>query len=418
MAKPLALIDLYQQHYAPARLLTASSHTKFRFELEIKRLAEFLGRKPLTTDLQTNVVSALLAQMIEKKLAMETVAGTRKKLVALWRFAHQKRFVEEYPDVPPIPELRDPPVAWTEEELRRLLKACRECEGKIGGIPANLWWHSLHMVLLDTGARIGATLKVEWTDVNLERGTMLFAARNAKNKRGQIHVLRPETVEDLGSMREPARQLVWPWPTNHTTLYYRYEHILQKASLPLDHKCKFHKLRRTVATWFEAKGGNATELLGHASRKHTKDSYLDETQIERPTPANVLPTMSLPIKDRREWKNDVERLILKFANAQREIDLSGGKPSPRRCDDLARILSRDARLMDATSIGHLTAAAAAGLRSQWERCGLAAQTVRRRRSTFQRFLKWLIAEGYESVASCLDALQRPETFDGRKDGAE
>ena len=45
--------------------------------------------------------------------------------------------------------------------------------------------------------------------------------------------------------------------------------------LPSDRRHKFHAMRRTVASFYEAAGGNATELLGHSTRDVTRTHYLD-----------------------------------------------------------------------------------------------------------------------------------------------
>lgn len=57
--------------------------------------------------------------------------------------------------------------------------------------------------------------------------------------------------------------------------------VLERAGLPTDSKSKFHRIRRTVASYYEAAGGNATELLGHSSRKIT-EKYLDRRIVARP----------------------------------------------------------------------------------------------------------------------------------------
>ena len=362
---------------------------------------------PTTTDLETNTISRLLADGIEKDLATETVAGTRKKLVALWRFAHQRRFVEHYPDVPDIMVERDPPIAWTRPEMERLLAVCAKQKGDVCGVPANLWWHSLHIVALDTGTRLGAMLKAEWVDVNLDRATILFRGRTQKNKRGQVHPLRPEAVQELGLIREPQRKLVWPLPYHRSNVTYHYKKLLSEAGLPYGRSDMFHKLRKTAATWFEKAGGNATELLGHASRKHTKDSYLDESQIERPHPASLLPALGRPIIDRRTPQTELERLLEAFLVDESQRDYRGGKTSPGAIKAIRHSVTRFTRLGDMTRVADLTTdRMGAVARHIEEACTEGTYKVYRQH--FQRFLRWLVKEGHP-VASAIDAVE-PEPF--------
>ena len=58
---------------------------------------------------------------------------------------------------------------------------------------------------------------------------------------------------------------------------------MQRAGLPDTREYKFHAIRKSTASHYEAAGGNATELLGHSSRKVTQ-GYLDP-RIVRTKPA-------------------------------------------------------------------------------------------------------------------------------------
>jgi integrase len=64
-------------------------------------------------------------------------------------------------------------------------------------------------------------------------------------------------------------------------LWHKFGQVLARAGLPTDAKSKFHRIRRTVASYYEAAGGNATELLGHSSRKVTT-AYLDKRVVQAP----------------------------------------------------------------------------------------------------------------------------------------
>lgn len=72
------------------------------------------------------------------------------------------------------------------------------------------------------------------------------------------------------------------------TIYNRYRKILEEAGLPTDRNHKFHCLRRSVASYFEAVGGDATKLLGHSTRRVTEKSYLDPTITETKHASDLL----------------------------------------------------------------------------------------------------------------------------------
>jgi hypothetical protein len=71
-------------------------------------------------------------------------------------------------------------------------------------------------------------------------------------------------------------------------LWPAYTEILKRAGLPHDRKSKFHRMRRTVASFFEAAGANATALLGHSARSVT-EGYLDPRLVRTPQPSELLP---------------------------------------------------------------------------------------------------------------------------------
>jgi integrase len=63
-------------------------------------------------------------------------------------------------------------------------------------------------------------------------------------------------------------------------VWQRFSKIVKQAGIEDKRRNKFHKIRRTVATFFEQAGGDATRLLQHNSRK-TTEAYLDESMIQR-----------------------------------------------------------------------------------------------------------------------------------------
>lgn len=142
------------------------------------------------------------------------------------------------------------------------------------------------MLAWDSGERIGALLQAEWSHLSGEWLTLPAEIRKG-GRQDRAYKLAADTLAILGSIRRPQRKLILPWPFHHTTLYNHYRRIRRRAGLPYDRRSGFHRIRRTVATFFEAAGGNATELLGHSDRRVTR-GYLDPRLLKQPQAIDLL----------------------------------------------------------------------------------------------------------------------------------
>jgi len=90
-----------------------------------------------------------------------------------------------------------------------------------------------------------------------------------------------------GSPRTPD-DVVLPWLyADPHYLWQRYKVILKRAGLPTGRARMFHAMRKTVATYYELAGGDATRLLDHSSRKVT-ERYLDPRYQRDQHPADLL----------------------------------------------------------------------------------------------------------------------------------
>jgi integrase len=180
-----------------------------------------------------------------------------------------------------LPVPRKTPLAWSRDELEKLLTACGSQVGFVGHVPASWWWVSLHLALWDTGERIGALIQCRWEWLN--EGWLVMPAEVRKGKVADMtYHLSAETLEAIETIRRPHRDLIWEWPFAPTYLWYAYRKIRKRAGMAADRRSSFHRMRRSVASHYEAAGGNATELLGHSDRKLTKASYLDPRYARQP----------------------------------------------------------------------------------------------------------------------------------------
>lgn len=282
-----SIVDFYAGYFEPLRLRSRSDNTRRLYLTTLRSFGRFLGRVPLLRDLTDDQVNRYLTWFRKLPRAPASVNKERNNLLAIWRFAARKKFVDNWPDVDPEIEPKRVPQAWTSEQVFRLFAAIQQETGLIAGIPADLWWTGLHLVGWDTGERIGAIMGVRWVDVDLAGRWIVARAETRKGGReDRIYRLGEDTAEVLAKMRRPF-EFVFEWPYCRSYLWAKYAVILRRAGLPADRRSKFHRLRRSVASHFEAAGGNATELLGH-SRRSITERYLDPRICVKQQAADVL----------------------------------------------------------------------------------------------------------------------------------
>jgi site-specific recombinase XerD len=268
----LLLADVLRDYYAPVKGI--SDRTMKLYGFTLKSFGQHLGHEPTTADLDQYVVARFLAWRLRER-EPATAAKDRAQLRALWSFS----FSEGLPGVVRGPQVRRVvvpervPEAWLEDQMRTLIQAASAESGSICGVKASDWWRSLLLCCFDTAERISATRSLTFGDV---RGTLvIFRADERKGRRRDIaRTISADTALAIDKIAEPRRQLVWPCDVRAPAMYHRFDRILKRAGLPTDRWSKFHRIRKTTASYYEAAGGNAQSLLDHSSPAVTR-RYLD-----------------------------------------------------------------------------------------------------------------------------------------------
>lgn len=281
-----SLLALYETTYEPLQLPLASDGCKQQHRSNIKLLSSVVGRAATLADFTDDNIARVCGFVLSRGRSPATANKIRAQLVALWNFAARRGLVSTWPTIRKYREYRREPTAWSKDQLHDLFEACRRVPGWIGPVRAYLWWITLHAVLWDSGLRIGACVQLHYDQIDWERGFLLVRAEQQKDAEDQWFRLHVDTLALLHRIRT-ERELIFPWPYCACTLWNRYRRILVDAGLPTTRRDKFHRMRRSVASWFEASGGNATELLGHSSRAVTL-AYLDKTIIGRTHATDLL----------------------------------------------------------------------------------------------------------------------------------
>jgi integrase len=258
------------------------------YRTTVGMFSRFLGRRARLSDLTEDSVSQLMVWIVRNGCSPVTANHRRKNLVSLWNWLAKRNLVDTWPTVEKMTEPKRVPRAWTQEQLARLIDACRNMPGSINGyVPASDFWLAWHGVAWDTGARTSEMFAMKWSWLDRKNGILHVPAEVRKGKRNDaIYQLMPDTLEVVLRLDQGADRIFFG--IGHpTALWNRYTRLLKRAGLPTDRYCKPQKMRRTHASYLKISGGDPTGSLGHSSDAVTRASYLDPSICQSP-PASRL----------------------------------------------------------------------------------------------------------------------------------
>jgi integrase len=283
--------------YCRRKLVGGNPATPAKYDRARRYLEELLGRSATIADLTEDNLVAVAQYKIGGGRSVATGKEYRAKLRALANFAFRRGAMPTAPDLPALREPRRVPFAWTMEQLGTMFAAVRECPQVVHGedweLPFAVWLCALLLCIWDSGERLGALLRVEWHNLDWTSGRLIVPAEVRKGRtEDKSFSLHPQTLAALKVLHDARKptagnQLVFEWPHSVSTLNTWYRRILRGANLPHGRKQMFHAMRRTVASFYKAAGGDPTRLLGHSTPAVT-EVYLSPVIVETPQPANVL----------------------------------------------------------------------------------------------------------------------------------
>lgn len=276
------LRELLWNVYVPSRVNLSTGGAK-QLEFVINSYARFLDREPTLDDLNELQLQQWVAHGFTA-LKRVTVSRQRSRLVTLWRFAYRKKLVSaEPPELEPIRLPKRIPVAWTMEDLEKILHQCRLLRGTMRDLRIRRadWWLSLTLWLYDTGSRINAALCLRSCDVDLAKRACLLRAESSKTWLEQVLPISPQTADAIATIFDESRPLVWPYPWHRRRLWRELKQLLADAGVDASAYVGFHRLRRTHATQAVRSAGweAAARDLGHTSVRMTQQ-YVDLRQID------------------------------------------------------------------------------------------------------------------------------------------
>lgn len=270
-----SLISFLLTYYVAGHDLRPGSIEQKR--ITIGRLANFLKREPLVSDLNRDTVSRFLAAYA-CGAQPSTVASKRRDLLALWRYAWEEKILAEPPyRVRPVKVPEREPQGWDLEELRLLLDAAGRLPGKFdNGCSRASVFRALVLTLLSTGLRLRATLSIRFSDVRRDRS---FTARweFAKNRREQTKRLSLDAWQAITECRAQlvgkCERLIPAPAIKALRRWWRF--MVITAGLPAGRYAGPQMLRRTAASFKEReRPGSAQGFLGHKTPGLAERRYL------------------------------------------------------------------------------------------------------------------------------------------------
>jgi len=270
---PKTLRD-YLPQYAITRPLAAG--TIRQYEMTVAILDRWAGQPVRLDELDAQLVSRWLADY-SQRVAPHTARSKRRQILALWRAAVDDGYADPVALMRRVRPVRCPyvpPVAWTLDEINRLIAACayiprwhrcglRRCE----------WWALAIRVAYDSGLRWEDQMSRLTTDHISPDGYIAWS----QHKTGRVVVSRlaPKTMEALAaSLARCPRKLVTPWEGSHETFSDQVRTLARKAGIRAG---TWKWIRRAGATECEIQEpGGAGRHLGHSPGSNLAyTSYVD-----------------------------------------------------------------------------------------------------------------------------------------------
>lgn len=268
------LIDRYI-HNHPYGVSPGHEH---QLRTSIASWEAFAGRPIGISDFCDEPLNRYLDWLREHR-APDTTRTRRGNLLILWHFAWEEGLI----DLPPrkVRRLRPiarQPVAWTLDEVRRLIEESTKLPGRFwrSAIRRAPWWESLIRCGYDTSLRLGDLLRLRAAEI---RPQMTLVQH--KTRRSVCVALRPATISAIDqTLADEPRDVVWPlWGTEETF----FKHLRKLVAGSGIRPGTFRWIRRTAITQLEKIApGRGTQLAGHAARSTTEQWYLDRSQLAAP----------------------------------------------------------------------------------------------------------------------------------------
>lgn len=243
----------------------SSVKTSARDSYSLKKLMPFFSGRPLS-DLKRAHVRAYVSSRLSDGVKVSTVRRELRLASAALNFVRVELELDlSNPFSALALESGEGRVRWiTRDEASSLLVACRQA------VRPHL---AIFVVLaLNTGARRGELLGLEWSRVDFDNALMLLEPEHTKSRKRRSIPLNDACLMVLREMREwqferlPSARHVFSWERGRiTTFKTAWATALRVAGI---NDFRVHDLRHTCASWLVMAGVPlqvVKDLLGHSS---------------------------------------------------------------------------------------------------------------------------------------------------------
>jgi integrase len=278
----LTLPEFFEAVYLRQRLICASADTIEHYWLAVHHWSRAHYGLPVAA-----VTSASIAEF-QRVLAVGRSAATvnsyTRPIMAILRFAadEEQGVLAKVPKVRKIPERKKSPLALTVEEFGKVLSQVATLKGNVKGCVACDWWRAVLLTAWESGLRFRALMDIRVVDLLWDDGGFFGQADVAKDREADWYPLQKETLNAIRKIYDPIREYLFPHPKTLTRIGKRFREILDASGIyaPRGSGMRFHRLRRSKASYTELSGGDAQRALGHSSRAIT-ERYLDPRIVGR-----------------------------------------------------------------------------------------------------------------------------------------
>jgi integrase len=165
----------------------------------------------------------------------------------------------------------------SENEIKRLLAACKDC--------ADRYMYFIVVLALSTGARKNEVLSLEWKHVDFKRGVIrLDETKNGEQRSLPLEGHAYDVLCDLFKNRVVTSDYLFPSETvwKPVCIKKSWPRVLRVAKVD---DFRFHDLRHTAASYLAMDGASSTdiaEILGHKTLQMVRRySHLSEAHTKK-----------------------------------------------------------------------------------------------------------------------------------------
>jgi integrase/recombinase XerD len=285
-----------------------SSETMKGYDYAFKKLVEYLRDPELDTITTEQLRQFFWTLRTESALASASHKAIWRAIRSFYNWA-SKEFNLQRPDNIPAPPCQSKTITpFTEDEIKRLLRACDQTRPSAGrraafqmSRPSVLRDKAIILFLLDTGLRASECTRLTLGDINLETGQVIVRPFGSGRKsRGRMVYMgkstrrviwRYLTERDNTNPDQPLFLSRDGLPMNRDSLAGLLQSLGKRAGIRNVHP---HRFRHTFAIQYLRNGGDVftlQRLLGHSSLEMVRN-YLaladtdNESAHRRASPAD------------------------------------------------------------------------------------------------------------------------------------